>query len=74
MWVRCLCWIDRVWSSTKCACCACDPSMHLSVPSICYVCVLYVGSYPLNQGFEGLITGVCSPYVVSLGDFAFYVV
>ena len=25
-----LCWIDRVWSSNKCAYCACDPS----VPSI----------------------------------------
>ena len=34
-----LCWIDRVWSSTECACCACDPSVHLSVPSICFVCV-----------------------------------
>ena len=21
----------------KCACCACDPSVHLSVPSICFV-------------------------------------
>ena len=34
-----LCGIDRVWSSTECACCACDPSVHLSVPSICFVCV-----------------------------------
>ena len=25
--------------STECACCACDPSVHLSVPSICFVCV-----------------------------------
>ena len=30
-----LCWIDNVWSSTECACCACD----LSVPSICFVCM-----------------------------------
>ena len=37
MWVLGLCWIDRVWSSTECACCACDPSVHLSVPSICFV-------------------------------------
>ena len=35
----------RVWSSTECVCCACDPSVHLSVLSICFVCVLYVGSY-----------------------------
>ena len=33
-----LCWIDRAWSSTECACCACDPSVHLSVPFICFVC------------------------------------
>ena len=26
--------IDRVWSSKECACGACDPSVHLSVPSI----------------------------------------
>ena len=32
-------WIDRVWSSTECACCACDLSVHLSVPSICFVCM-----------------------------------
>ena len=31
MWVEVLCWIDRVWSSKECAC---DPSVHLSVPSI----------------------------------------
>ena len=43
MWVEVevevLCWIDRVWSSQECACCACDPSMHLSVPSIGFVYV-----------------------------------
>ena len=37
--VEVLSWIDRVWSSTECACCACDPSGHLSVPSICLVYV-----------------------------------
>ena len=30
MWVEVLCWIE-------CACCACDPSVHLSVPSIGFV-------------------------------------
>ena len=39
MWVEVLCWIDRVWSSKECACCACDPSVHLIVPSIGFVCV-----------------------------------
>ena len=35
---------------------------------------LYVGSYLLILKFESWITGVCSPYVVSLYDFAYYVV
>ena len=39
MWVEVLCWIDRVWSSTECACCACDPSVHLRVSSMCFVYV-----------------------------------
>ena len=42
-----LCWIYRVWSSTECAYCACDPSVHLSVLSICFFVLLYVGSYLL---------------------------
>ena len=29
-----LLWIDRVWSSKECVCCACDLSVYLSVPSI----------------------------------------
>ena len=37
--VHCLCWIDHVWSSKKCVCCACDPNECLSAPSICFVCV-----------------------------------
>ena len=35
MWVEVL----RVWSSKECACCACDPSVHLSVSSIGFVYV-----------------------------------
>ena len=34
-----LCWIGRVLSSKECVCCACDPSVHLDVPSIGCVCV-----------------------------------
>ena len=34
-----LCWIDRVWSSKECACCACGPSERLDAPSICFVSV-----------------------------------
>ena len=31
-----------------CVCvCACDPNERLNTPSICFVCVLYVGSYLL---------------------------
>ena len=32
-----LCWIYHIWSFKECACCACDPSVHLSVSSICIV-------------------------------------
>ena len=32
--------IYRVWSYKECACCACDPSVHLSVPSIGFVYVI----------------------------------
>ena len=39
MCVEVLCWIDHVWSSIECEWCACDPSMHLSVLSICFVYV-----------------------------------
>ena len=42
-----VCWIDRVWSSTECACSACDPCIHLSVLSICLVCS------------DGLCDGLC---------------
>ena len=33
-----LCWIDHVWSSKECVCCAWDPNERLSAPSICFVC------------------------------------
>ena len=36
-------------------------------------CFLYVGSYLLIYEFQSWITGVCSPYVISLSDFAYYV-
>ena len=28
-----------LWVVQECAGCSCDPSVHLSVPSICFVCV-----------------------------------
>ena len=62
-----LCWIDHVWSSKECVCCACDPNERLSAPSICFVCVF------VCRKFESWITGVCSPYVISLYDFTYYV-
>ena len=39
MLVEVLCWIGRVCSSKECEYCACDPSVHLSVPSIGFVYV-----------------------------------
>ena len=37
MWVEVICSIGRVWSSNECACCACDPSVHISVPLIVFL-------------------------------------
>ena len=42
------------------------------LPYVLFV-FLYVGSYLLISEFESWITGVCSPYVISLCDFAYYV-
>ena len=42
------------------------------LPYVLFV-FLYVGSYLLIWEFESWITGVCSPYVISLSDFAYYV-
>ena len=42
------------------------------LPYVLFV-FLYVGSYLLILEFESCITGVCSPYVISLSDFAYYV-
>ena len=66
-----LCWIDHVWSSKECVCCACDPNERLSALSICFVCGCRKLSPHLE--FESWITGVCFPYVISLSDFTYYV-
>ena len=47
IWLEVLYWIDHVWSSIECVCCACGPSERLDVPSICLFVFLYVGSYLL---------------------------
>ena len=50
-------------------------SVYQSVPSICFVCVFVCWKLsPHLRVYKSWITGVCSPYVVSLGDFAYYVV
>ena len=68
-----LCWIDHVWSSKECVWCTCDPNERLSAPSIFLFVFLYVERYLLISEFESWITGVCSPYVIYLCDFAYYV-
>ena len=35
-----------VWSSKKCACCACELSVNRSVPSICFVYVFCMSESP----------------------------
>ena len=47
MFVEVLGWIDHVWSSKECVCCACDSSDRLGTPFLCFVVFLYVGSYLL---------------------------
>ena len=39
MWLEVLYWIDHVWSSIECVCCACGPCERVDAPSICFVCV-----------------------------------
>ena len=73
MLLEVLYWIDHVWSYKECVCCACDPSERLDAPSICFVCVFVCQKLSPHLGVESWITGVCSPYVVSLCDFAYYV-
>ena len=55
MWVVVLCRIDRVWSSKECACCACDPSVHLSVRSVGLVCVFCMSE--VISSFKSLRAG-----------------
>ena len=64
MCVVVLCWIDHVWFSEECVCCACDPNERLSAPSIWFVCVLYAcmsgtrGSGVLSSTGDVLVRGV----------------
>ena len=58
MWLDVLYWIDHVWSSIECVCCACGPSERLHAPYICLFVFLYVGSYFHIYEFENWITGV----------------
>ena len=55
MWVEVLCWIYHVWSSKECACCTCDPSVHLSVPSICFVFMFCMSE--VISSFKSLTAG-----------------
>ena len=71
MWVEVLCWIDHVWSSNECACCACDPSVHLNRYCLCFCMSEVISSFKnLRAGSQV----VALPIVVSLCDFAYYVV
>ena len=56
-------WIDYVWSSKECVCCAFDPSKRYMFHP--YVVFLYFVNYLLILDIESWITVVFSPYVVS---------
>ena len=45
MLLEVLYWIDHVWCSKECGCCACDPSERLDAPSICFVDILCMSSF-----------------------------
>ena len=53
-----LCWIDHVWSSKECVCCACDPSERLRAPSICFVCVFVCRKLSVRTDVKLCIFGV----------------
>ena len=53
--------------------CACGPSERLDDPSICFVCVFVCRKLSPHLGVWSWITSVCSSYIVSLSDFAYYV-
>ena len=63
-----LCWIDHVWSSKQCVCCACDPNERLSAPSICFgaslwyvICqMVYFGILSLKVYSSGSVLKVTS--------------
>ena len=53
LWLEVLYWIDHVWYSIECVCCACGPSERLDAHSICLCfCMSEVIS-----SFRGLRTG-----------------
>ena len=56
VWVEVHCWIDRVWSSKLCACCACDPSVHLSKCSFHRFCLCFCMSDVISS-FKSLRAG-----------------
>ena len=65
MWVEVLCWYSK-----ECACCACDPSVHLSIPSIGFVYVFACRKLSPHLRV-GEMDHMC---MLSLCDFAYYVV
>ena len=52
MWLEVLYWIDHVWYSIECVCCACSPSERLDAPSICFVCVFVSSFRSLRAGSQ----------------------
>ena len=74
VWSEVLCWIDYVWPSKECTCCACDPSVHLSVPSIGVVYVFVCRKLSPHLRVWELDHRWFISFVVSLCDFAYYVV
>ena len=65
VWVEVLYWIDCAWSSKKCACCACDPSVQLSVPSIGFCISEVISSFKsLRTGSQVCVLLMLFPCVI----------
>ena len=65
MCVVVLCWIDHVWSSKECVCCACDPSELLMTSAIS--CPLWSSVYECQRvecAFTSPVRTECGMFVM----------
>ena len=59
MWLEVMYWMDHVWSSIKCVCCACGPSERLDAPSMSEVISSFRSLRTGSQMFALLMLFLC---------------